>query len=95
MSVRHTCSKLPSDNNNKNTYHITKKAQSTLGFALFLCTISNNTNIQTKLTNSKPMNEKKNTFQFGFQINSLYNNGDNQLFRIWRRNINLPKRLSI
>ena len=88
MSVRHTCSKLPSDNNNKNTYHITKKAQSTLGFALFLCTISNTTNIQTKLTNSKPMNEKKNTFQFGFQINSLYNNGDNQLFRIWRRNIN-------
>ena len=66
MSVRHTCSKLPSDNNNKNTYHITKKAQSTLGFALFLCTISNNTNIQTKLTNSKPTDEKKKLFQFGF-----------------------------
>ena len=36
-----------------------------------------NTNIQNKLTNSKPTNEKKNTFQFGFQINSLYNNGNN------------------
>ena len=31
------------------------------------------------MTDNKPMNEKKkNTFQFGFQINSLYNNnGDN------------------
>ena len=38
---------------------------------------SHNTNIQTWLTDSKPMNEKKNTFQFGFQINSLYNNNGN------------------
>ena len=57
----HTYFKLPSDNNNKNTCHITKKAQSILGFALFLYTISNNTNIQIWLTVSKPTDEKKKT----------------------------------
>ena len=54
-----------------------KKAQSTLGFAFFFMQNFHNTNIQNKLTVSKPTDEKKkNTFLFGFQINSLYNNGD-------------------